>query len=167
MKAPLLFTLVVVIFSSSLTFLQSTANASDEVFSALGDADNALKRAFEAVLEAERAGADVSDLRVRLNDAGELLAKAENAYRTGNFSEAVSRAVECSILVDGVIDEALNLKSLALTNAWKTFQQTLMFSCVGSAAFLATLFFVWLWFKRTYAEKLMRMKPEVALDVEA
>jgi len=166
-KAPLLFLLIIMVFSLSLTCLPCHVSAAYEASSAIGEADNALRMAFEAVLEAERAGANVSDLIVKLDDAGRLLAEAENAYRVGNFSEAVSKAEECSMLADGVAVEALSLKSLALANAQTALWQNLTFSCFGGLAFLVALFFVWGWFKRVYAKKLMRMKPEVAVDAEA
>jgi len=166
-KAPLLFLLVFMVFSLSLTCLPFYVSAGDEASSAIGGADNALKRAFEAVLEAEKSGVNVSSLMVKLNEAGGLLAEAENAYRIGNFSEAVSKAEQCSLVADGVVGEALSLKSSALADAQKAVLQTLTFSWVGGAAFLAVLFFVWGWFKRAYAEKLLKMKPEVASDVEA
>jgi hypothetical protein len=154
------------VFSLSLTRLPFYVSASDEASSAIGEADNALRMAFEAVLEAERAGVNVSDLIVKLDEASGLLAEAENAYRVGNFSEAISKADKCSMLADGVVGEALSLKSSALADAQKAVLQTLTFSWVGDAAFLTVLFFVWGWFKRAYAEKLMRMKPEVASNVE-
>jgi len=155
------------VFSLSLTCLPFHVSAADEASSAIGEADNALRMAFEAVLEAERAGANVSDLIVKLDEAGRLLAEAENAYRVGNFNEAVSKAEECSMLADGVAVEASSLKSLALANAQTALWQNLTFSCFGGLAFLVALFFVWGWFKRVYAKKLMRMKPEVAVDTEA
>jgi hypothetical protein len=71
------------------------------------------------------------------------------------------------MLADGVIGEALSLKSSALADAQKAVLQTLTFSCVGSVAFLAVLFFVWGWLKRVYAKRMLRMKPEVASDAEA
>ena len=139
----------------------------DEASSSVGEADVAVRQAFDATLDAERAGANVSGLIVRLDEAGGLLAEAENAYRVGNFSEAVSKAEECSMLADGVIGEALSLQNMALADAQTAFWQNLTFSCVGGAAFLVVLFLVWGWFKRVYAEKLLKMKPEVASDVEA
>jgi hypothetical protein len=153
-------------FSLSLTRLPFYVSASDEASSAIGEADNALRRAFEAVLEAERAGANVSDLIVKLDGAGRLLAEAENAYRIGNFSEAVSRAEECSMLADGVVGEALSLRNMALADAQTAFWQNLTFSCFGGAAVLVVLFFVWGWFKRAYVKRMLRMKPEVASNVE-
>jgi len=165
-KAPLLFLLIIMVFSLSLTRLPFCVSAGDEASSAIGEADDALRRAFEAVLEAERAGANVSDLIVKLDEAGGLLAEAENAYRVGNFSEAVSRAEGCSILANGVVGEALSLQNMALADAQTAFWQNLTFSCFGGAAFLVVLFFVWGWFKRVYAQRMLSMKPEVASDVE-
>jgi len=163
-KAPLLFSLVFMAFSLSLTHLPFHVSASDEASSAIGEADNALRQAFEAVLDAERAGVNVSDLIVKLDGAGGLLAEAENAYRIGNFSEAVSKAEQCSLVADGVREEAITLKGEALADAQTAFWQNLTFSCFGGAAFLVVLFFVWGWFKRAYARKLLQMKPEVASD---
>lgn len=165
-KAPVLFLLIIMVFSLSLTCLPFHVSVNDEASSAIGEADNALRQAFEAVLDAERAGANVSDLIVKLVEAGGLLAEAENTYRVGNFSEAVSKADRCSMLAHGVVDEALGLKSSALADAQKAVLQTLTFSWVGGVAFLVLLFLVWGWFKRAYAEKLMRMNPEVAVDAE-
>jgi len=166
-KAPLLFLLVFMVFSLSLTRLPFYVSANDEASLAIGEADNALRRAFEAVLEAERAGANVSDLIVKLDEAGGLLAEAENAYRIGNFSEAVSRAEGCSVLANGVVGEALSLQNMALADAQTAFWQNLTFSCFGGAAVLVVLFLVWGWFKRVDVERMLKMKPEVASDVEA
>jgi hypothetical protein len=154
------------VFSLSLTRLPFCVSAGDEASSAIGGADNALRRAFEAVLEAERAGANVSDLIVNLDEAGGLLAEAENAYRIGNFSEAISKAEQCSVLADGVMDEAISLKGEVLAGAQIAFWQDLTVTVMGSAVFLVAMFFVWGWFKRAYAEKLLRMKLEVASNVE-
>jgi hypothetical protein len=159
----LLVLVLACLFSHGVAIIRGADEASPSV----AEADVAVRRAFNATLDAERAGANVSGLIVKLDEAGGLLAEAENAYKVGNFSEAVSKAEECSMLADGVIGEALSLKTMALADAQTAFWQNLTFSCVGGAAFLVVLFLVWGWFKRVYAEKLLKMKPEVASDVEA
>ncbi|MEM2506762.1 MAG: hypothetical protein QXF61_06970 [Nitrososphaeria archaeon] len=158
--------LIIMAFSMSLTCTPIAVSASEEASLAISEADNALKRAFKSVLEAEKASANVSDLIAELNEAAGLLAEAENAYRVGNFREAVSKAEKCSMLANGVVQEALILKSSALTDAQRAFLQTLGISCVGCVAFLTALFFVWRWFRRAYVEKLLKMKPEVTADAE-
>jgi hypothetical protein len=117
-------------------------------------------------LDAERVGANVSGLILRLNEAGELLAEAEMAYRVGNFSEAASKADQCYMLADGVIGEASSLKSSALADAQARFSSTLIFSLAGAVVFVTALILIWFLFKPFYAKKLLRMKPEVASNVE-
>jgi hypothetical protein len=143
------------------------AVASDEASLVISEANNKLKMAFEAVLDAEKAGANVSDLIIQLNSAGVLLAEAENAYRVGVFSEAVSKAEECSMLADGVMGEALQLRDSAIVNAQTVFWHNLMFSIFEGAAFLFVIFFVWSWFRRVYVKRIVNMKPEVVSDDEA
>jgi len=143
------------------------AVASDEASLVISEANNKLKMAFEAVLDAEKAGANVSDLIIQLNSAGVLLAEAENAYRVGVFSEAVSKAEECSMLADGVMGEALQLRDSAIVNAQTVFWHNLMFSIFEGAAFLFVIFFVWGWFRRVYVKRIVNMKPEVVSDDEA
>ena len=139
----------------------------DEASSSVEEADVAVRQAFDATLDAERAGADVSGLMAKLNEAGELLAEAENAYRIGNFSEAASKADQCYMLADGVIGEASSLKSSALADAQARFSSTLMFSIAGAVVFVTASVLIWVLFKPFYAKKLLKMKPEVSSDVEA
>jgi len=136
----------------------------DEASSSVGEADVAVRRAFNATLDAERAGANVSGLMAKLNEAGELLAEAETAYRIGNFSEAANKADKCSVLVDGVIGEASSLKSSALADAQARLSSTLIFSLAGAVVFVTALILIWVLLKPFYAKKLLKMKPEVSSD---
>jgi len=165
-KAATLFLLVLMAFSLSLPSRLFFVKGSNEA-SLIEEAESKLHVAFEAVLEAESVGANVSGLIARLNEAGELLAEAEIADKIGSFSEAVSKAEQCSVLADGVMDEAITLKGEVLAGAQIAFWQDLTVTAMGSAVFLVAMFFVWGWFKRAYAKKLLRMKLEVASDVEA
>jgi hypothetical protein len=161
-----LFALAFLVLSISITPAICQNPSREGAEAKIGEAEGAFISAYEAVLDAERAGANVSDLIVKLNEAAKLLAEAENAYRIGNFSEAASKAEECSGSADSVRDEALTLKGEALAVRQNIFLQNLSITLVGSAVFLIFLFFVWDWFKRFYSKKLMKMKPEVAVDAE-
>lgn len=55
-----------------------------EAEAAITEAESEIVECYGAVAEAERAGANVSDLIVKLDEAGGLLAEAENAYKVGN-----------------------------------------------------------------------------------
>jgi hypothetical protein len=136
----------------------------DEASSSVGEADVAVRRAFNAILDAERAGANVSGLIVRLNEAGSVLAEAEIALGNGNSSEATSKAGQCTGIAESVKSDADFLKASALDEAQTVFWASLTFSVVGIPVFVAVLEFVWRRFKRGHVEKMLGMKPEVAAD---
>ena len=140
------------------------ARGADEASSSVGEADVAVRRAFNATLDAERAGANVSGLILRLNEAGEILAEAEIALKDGNSSEAAGKAVQCIGIAESVKGDADVLKASALDEAQTVFWMSLTFSVVGIPAFVVVLMLVWHWFKRGYVRKMLGMKPEVAAD---
>jgi hypothetical protein len=131
------------------------------------NADNALKQAFEAVLAAENAGANVSGLMVKLKQAGVFLAQAEMAYRNGDSDKATENAKQCLITLQGVSDEASASRDSALANSQQVFWQSVTISTIGAVAFLVALAFVWRRLSRRYLRKLLKMKPEVVPDADA
>lgn len=133
---------------------------SAEAAAAVSDADNALRGAFVAALDAESAGANVSGLMGRMNSAGVALTEAQVALTAGNYSDAVSRASECKGLADGVFSDADMLKGDAVSQASKWWV-TVLLSVAGSVMFVVVLFFVWRRFRRSYADKLLGSRPEV------
>jgi hypothetical protein len=136
----------------------------DEASSSVGEADVAVRQAFNATLDAERAGANVSGLIVRLNEAGDALREAEIALGNGNSSEAASKAVQCIGIAESVKGDAVVLKASALDEARTVFWASLTFSVVSIAAFAVVLALVWRWFKGGYVRRMLGMKPEVAHD---
>jgi hypothetical protein len=142
------------------------SHGTDEA-SKIDEADNDLKQAFEAVLAAENAGANVSGLMARLNQAGVLLAQAEMAYRDASSAEAADKASQCLIALQGVSDEASALRDSALANSQQVFRQSITISSISAVVFLLMLVLVWRWFSRYYMRKLLKMKPEAVLNAEA
>ena len=128
---------------------------------ALVDAENDLVSAYVAVGEAEKAGANVSELLVKLRLAGTLLGQACNTNRTGDYDEAYSFAVNCSESVDGMVDEALGLK----LEAEKAYSGRLFMTGVVSGVALCVFFvlglFGWRFLKRSYLRRVLEMKPKV------
>ena len=137
------------------------AVGAEEASVAVADADTALRGAFRAVLDAESAGANVSGLMGRLNEAGVALTGARVALAAGNYSDAVGGAGECKGLADIVVLEAGVLKNDAAAQA-SLWWVTVLLSVVGSVVFVVTLFLVWRRFKRYYSDKLLGSRPEVA-----
>lgn len=133
----------------------------EEASGAVADADRSLRDSFRVVSDAEAFGANVSGLMGRLNEAGAALTSAGVALVAGNYSGAVSLVGTCKALAEGVSGDAGVLKSDAVARAagWRL---TVSFSAVGAAVFVAALFLVWRWFRRTYERKLLESRPEVA-----
>ena len=156
--------LLVIAFAGLFSHGVFIVRGADEVSSSVGEADVAVRQAFDATLEAERAGANVSGLILRLNEAGGILVEAEMALGKGNSSEAASKAGQCIGIAESVKSDADVLKASALDEAQTVFWTSLTFSVVGIAVFVSVLVLVWRWFKRGYFRKMLGLKPEVAHD---
>jgi len=166
MKLSVLFLSVLLVFGLVICG-SSYAEEDVEAYSRVRKADDALKKAYVAVSDAERAGANVSSLIVRLNEAGGVLAVAEMAYGNKDYDGASEKAEACVMMANGVFADASRLKSSALVDARLRFLNTLMLSITSAVVFVAGLVLVWIWFKRSYLRRLLKMKPEVASDVRA
>jgi len=160
--------LVVLLIVSAFVFpffvFRVGASGGDVAASAISRAEGVVVSAYEAVLEAEQAGAGVSGLLVRLDEAGELLAEAQVAFRLGDFDEAVVSADLCSEIGEGVKGEADELGVEARESRVMGIWLTLTGSLVGVDAVVLGSFWGWRVFKRRYIRRVSRMKPEVAKD---
>jgi len=163
----------VVAFSSFVVLLSLcsprvvSAYSEDEAYARIELADRSVSSAFDAVLEAENAGANVSALIAGLNVATSLLVEAEVSSRNGEFGEVVEAAGRSVEVADGVRDEALSLGASALSHREFVFRASLIGSAVGVPVFLFFMFLLWRWFKGFYVRRILRFRPEVALDVDA
>jgi hypothetical protein len=134
--------------------------STEDAAAAAASADRALQAAFVTVSDAERAGANVSSLIARLNEAGSALASARVAFDAGNYSGAVGLADLSEGLADAVAADAGVFKDDAVTQASRRWM-TVLPSLVGSALFVTVLFFLWWQFKRFYRGRLLGRRPEV------
>ncbi len=133
----------------------------DQTASKLQVANNAVEQAFNAVLDAEKAGANVTGLLVRLNDAAGILAQAENSYRTGDNNTAIVQADSVLPIAQEVTTAAQNAKQTALVSGQNAFWSTIAFTVIGIFVFVLASFLVWRWFRRQYISNLDQAKPEV------
>jgi len=156
--------LLVLVVAGLLSYLPLYVKATDEASVNVQEADVAVRQAFNATLDAERAGANVSNLIMSLNAAGDYLAEAENALRIGDSSAAASNASICMEIATSVQSDANALKASTLNEAHSAFWTDLTFSVVSIAVFVVVLMLVWRWFKRGHVEKMLGMKPEVPDD---
>ena len=129
---------------------------------ALIDAENILSSAYVAVLEVEKSGGNVSGLLMKLDSGGNFLAEAQTCYRNGDFDGAVYYAdLSRARNVTGLIEEAGQLKVLAVSGYNERLFQTMAASGVAVVVIVLGSVVGWLIFKRRYFEKVLKMKPEV------
>jgi len=144
------------LYSGHYVFAQT-----DQTASKLQAANTAVERAFNAVLDAEKAGANVTGLLAQLNTAAGVLAQAENSFRTGDFNTSAVQADNVLPIAQEVTNSAQDAKQTALVSGQNAFWFTIAFTEVGASVFVLVLFLVWRRFKRGYIKKLPGLKPEV------
>ena len=163
MSSSRFFFSVAVLFAFVACAFVFTAFAAGEssAASAVAGAEADVVSAYEAVLEAERVGADVSVLLVRLSDAGECLAEAEVAFRLGDFDESVRLADICSGISEEVESEAGELWVQAYGARYFDMGLRITGSLVSMVVVGLGGFWAWRVFKRRYYRRVLEMKPEV------
>jgi hypothetical protein len=134
---------------------------SDQAALKLQAANSAVEQAFNAVLAAERAGANVTGLLFQLDVAGNALAQAKNSYQSGDFNAAAVQADRVLPIAQAVTISAQDAKQTASISGTNSFWLTITFTGIGASVFVLFLFMVWRRFKRDYMKKLFGSKPEV------
>jgi len=130
----LTFVFMLLFAAASQFFVSVTVaeSSEDEAASALASAEGAVVSAYQAVLKADEAGANVSGLLVRLNEAGELLTHARMAYRLGDFDSALDFAVRSRERLNGFVVEADALRGAAMQEHYWDFMVNVAGSIVGA-----------------------------------
>jgi hypothetical protein len=132
-----------------------------EASGAIGQAEHDLGSAFAVVAEAESAGADVSVLLNKLENADDFLTEAYIAFRAGDYGNARLFAVNCSRAVEGVADDAARFNANAETARSDRLFLTVTESGAGLVLLLVLGFFGWSFLKKRYFKRVLGMKPEV------
>jgi len=156
--------LVVPVFVFSLVsfFVPWISAASEGVVSLeVAEAEEALVSAYDAVLEAEEAGADVSGLLERLNVGGAYLAEAYAFVRQGDLASAEHFAGLCVEVAGDVEGEAGLLRDEAVRLERADVLVRVFGSAVGVVIVVVTGFILWEFFKRSFHAKILKLRPEV------
>lgn len=96
-------------------------------------ANAAVNQAFNAVLAAEKAGANVTDLLSQLNVATNLLAQAENANRTGDSNTVITNVDNVLSVTQQIMASSLDAKQQATVASQNSFGTTIIFTVVSAA----------------------------------
>jgi len=160
-----LFALLAIIFlafGSSLYIGNYAFAQTNQTASKLQAANTAVNQAFNAVLDAEKAGANVNGSITQLNIAEGILAQAENSYRFGDFNKSATQADNVLLLTQQVTASAQDAKQTLLVSGKNAFWSNITFTAIGAIVFILALFLIWCLFKLNYAaRKLYEAKPEV------
>ena len=146
---------------SMLMFPVSAAGNQEVAASSISEAEWSMAQAYEAVLDAESADADVSGLLVRLNDAAELLSEARMAFDVGDFEESAGFAGSTSEVGYEIVDDAelleIEAKNAQVHSSWGF----LIISALGVSVVVFSSLVGYSFFKRRYYRRLSKMKPRV------
>ena len=152
----LLFVLI-----STLAFSVSASTSREAAISTVSEAEQSVAQAYEAVLDAEAAGADVSGLLIELNNAVELFSEARMAFEDGDFEEATRLADLANGVGSEVAVEAERLKVEANSAGVDRFWWLLVGSVLGVSVVASVSFLGYRYFKRWYFRRLLKMRPRV------
>lgn len=132
--------------------------------SQLTEAESMVKKAFSAVLKAEDAGANVTDLLSRLSDGMNFLAQAEMDYKTGDVNGATSNAVDASSIAFEVESNAVEASFAGSIKSQMAFWFTFGIVNLAEAAFILVMFLGWRAFKKNYLKRLHKPKAEMTQE---
>jgi hypothetical protein len=155
-------TLVFFAFGSFFFSCPSAIAQTDQVTSKLQAANTAINQAFNAVLDAEKAGANVTALLAQLNSAGYFLAQANISYRIRDYNTAEAHADSVLQIAQIETAAAQDARQAAFVSGQNAFWFLIAFTAIGSVVFISVLFLVWRRFKRHYISKSYKVQPEVA-----
>ena len=138
------FFIFILVSSTSQALCFNQAEAESEIQSAEGG----LLDCYEAVYEAEKAGANVSSLLRVLNEAGWPLSKAKLAYNNGDFDLAYVYASNCSQRLEGIVNQTNSLKLEAEQASRMDFLINYVGSAAGAVAVIIGGHVVWVLIRR-------------------
>lgn len=135
-----------IIWSSACVF--AADETEEDARTAISEARSNVLDCYAAVVDAEKSGANVTDLLRILNEAGMLLSKANFAYNSSDFNSAVYFANQTQTSLNGFFDSARILKDA-------TMRQNSMNTMVNTVAFIGVIcggFVVWFFLKMKYGK---------------
>jgi len=138
------------------------ADASD-ASQAIGQAEQDLCEAYVRVVDADAAGADVSELSNELNVAGAYLSSANAAFNAGDYDAAIAFATDCRNSVKGISSEAENLESYAKGESSNALFSAIFVSVFGVVFVIIFGYVGWEFLKRRQFRRILNKKP-VAVD---
>ncbi len=125
-----------------------SASVEDDARSAIAVAKERIAVCYVAVAEADKAGANVSNLLSILDAAGMDVSRADLAFQNGNFTSAYDLAIQSQVALEGFETQANSIKEAAERSSSVDFWFNVVGSSAGTVAVVVGGFAVWLWLKK-------------------
>ena len=142
---------VCVLFALVSTPLCSASTEAD-ARSAVFDAKERVTSCYIAAAEADRVGANVTDLLSTLDTAGILLSGADLSFQKGDYDSAYNFAVQSKALLDGFEAQANSRKDSAEHDNSVDFWVNMVGSSVGTVGVVVGAVAVWFWLSKRYRQ---------------
>ena len=142
------FIMVFTSFTGSYAWGATEGEALDAVVAA----EEMTVTCYRAVVEADGAGANVTVLLRRLDEAGELLSKAELSYGRQDFDSAFDYSSQSVNKLTGFVAEAEVLEETAVQEHYLALLITVGGSAAGVVAVVCCGFFGWRLLKKRYGK---------------
>jgi len=149
-KLALMFAALMLIVSSYSPQFYIFGISENDAKDAITEAEKNIVLCYDAVAEADAAGANVTTLMATLNEAGAFLSKAELSYKTGDFDLAMNFTSQSQDKLNGFVLEAEALTERTVQEHYWDFMITVGGSSVGTLAVLFSSFVVWRFLKKKY-----------------
>lgn len=160
-KKPLvLLTAMMAVLLFSYSARPSLVLASDDTSSKITDAENAVNHGFMLILNAEKEGANVSDLDNRLSNAARVLIEAKIANQSGDYASADALADNCTAIADEVAANALKMKDMAVALKEQRVLWSAYLSSLGLIMLAFSSHIVWRRLRNRYVKRILKLKPE-------
>lgn len=138
-----LFVIILLCLFLSIKIAPGFAASESEASQKISEAQNAIDLAYEAASDAEKAGANITDLLTVLNEAGELLSKASFAYASKDFDSAFENADLSKVKLDGLVERANAQEKAAAQQAYSDLMLYVVGPLVGSGILVFGCFTIW------------------------
>ena len=121
-----------------------------DVRSAIAAAQERIVVCYRAVADADEASANTTALLSVLSEAGELLSRANLAYKMGDFDSALDSANQSQERLNGFVAQAVVLREAALQQRYWDFMVYVVGSIFGTVVVVCGGFVVWFFLKIRY-----------------
>jgi len=143
---------VLLIFFQLTSSFQVFASSESDARSAIVAADGKIIDSYYAVLDAEKAGANITVLLSSLTKAGDLLSRATLTFAAGNFDSAYTLASQSQEELNGLVADANFLRESAVQIHYWDFVVNVVESIIATVLVFSSSAIIWLLLKRRYGK---------------